>query len=232
MNLNQIRLFVRTQLDLDETDLPDILLDTFVRDGYDHIINQERRWPFFESMWLLSTNTDGTATLPVDADVVESLMTEDGQRLWHVDMRWAEDNYGGSTTTGSPTYWSQLGRTIYLYPAPGDALALRARGYRMPTDWINQGASAEVDADIRLHIPVTYYACSMGYAQQEDEVLEQTYMNRFREATTLAKDAVMRSWTGSPKIMFGMHHGRRPLGLAILPPGPSVEKTSAIGGTP
>ena len=60
-----------------------------------------------------------------------------------------------------------------------------------------QGASAEVDADIRLHLPIVWYACSLGYAQQEDEVLEATYMNRYHEAVQIAHDSVMRPWTGA-----------------------------------
>jgi hypothetical protein len=214
MNLDQIRVFVRTQLDLDETDLPDILLDVFIRDGYDHIVNLERRWPFFEVIWLLTADVDGTVILPLEADVVESVIAQDGHRLWHADTRWIEDNFAGSTTTGTPAYWSQINRTMYIWPKPTAVFPLQARGFRKPADWVAAGASAEVDADVRLHIPVAYYACSMGYAQQEDEVLEQTYMNRFREAVTVAQAAVMRAWTGQPKILNGTHYAHSARGGA------------------
>ena len=234
MNLNQIRVFVRTQLDLDETDLPDILLDVFIRDGYDHILNLERRWPFFEATWLLSVPETGTMPLPGDADVLEAVLAADGHRLWRADTRWIEDNFAGSQAMGTPMYWSQINRTMYIWPKPSSSAQFYSRGYRRPLDWVGAGASAEVDADQRLHIPVAYYACSMGYAQQEDEVLEATYMNRFREAVTVAHSAVMRAWTGQPKILNSVHYGagRRPPSLSILPPGEPEDKATALGGTP
>lgn len=225
MNLDQIHVFVRTQLDLDETDLPDVLLDTYVQDGYDHIINLERRWPFFETLWTeISVPADGVFTMPVDADVIESLMTTQGQRLWHVDIRWAEDNIGISAS-GTPGYWAEVGRQIVLFPKPTATMTLQGRGFRKPSAWIAQGASAEVDADLRLHVPICWYVCALGYAQQEDEVLEATYMNRYREAVTLARDAVLRPWTGQPKILNGMHYPSGPLTprqpqVVIQTPGP------------
>ena len=233
MNLNQIRTFVRTQLDLDETDLPDLLLDVFIRDGYDHIVNLERRWPFFETVWSIPSGS-GAVDLPSEADVIESVVAPDGHRLWHAESRWIEDNFLGSTVTGTPQYWSQVNRTMYVWPKPTASFVMYVRGFRQPRDWVQFGASAEVDADVRLHIPVAYYACSMGYAQQEDEVLEATYMTRFREAVTVAHSAVMRPWTGQPKILNGVHYGprRRPPTLAMLPPSEPEVMTVAQGGTP
>ena len=153
----------------------------------------------------------------------------------HCDTRWIEDNFAGGTATGTSRYWSQINRNMYIWPKPSAASTpLYVRGFRRPLDWIASGASAEVDADQRLHIPVAYYACSMGYAQQEDEVLEATYMTRFRDAVTVAHAAVMRAWTGQPKILNSVHYGRRrgAPSLAILPPSEPIPLTTAQGGTP
>jgi hypothetical protein len=76
---------------------------------------------------------------------------------------------------------------------------MRAQGFRMGADWVAAGAGSECDADPQLHIPICWYAASLGYAQQEDEVLEQTYLNRFKESSALARDAIMRGWSGQPK---------------------------------
>ena len=97
-----------------------------------------------------------------------------------------------------------------VYPRPDadtDLLAPRATGG--PPTGSPSAPRAEVDADARLHLPICWYACSLGYAQQEDEVLEATYLNRFREAATIAHDSVMRPWSGQPK------HPQ----LGALPPG-------------
>jgi hypothetical protein len=99
------------------------------------------------------------------------------------------------------------------------------RGYRAPNDWVSGGASSEVDADTRLHIPVAYYACALGYAQQEDEVLEATYMKRYAESVALAKDSVMRTWTAQPKILNGRnggYHRRWTDRLLVTATGPTI----------
>ena len=88
-----------------------------------------------------------------------------------------------------------------------------AHGFRKPSDWIAGGASSDVDADERLHLPIAWYACSVGYAQQEDEVLEVTYQNRFRESVSIVQAAIMRPWTGGPKILNGVPYASRPLGM-------------------
>lgn len=200
MNLQQMRDLVRTQLDLDDTDLPDVLLDAFLQEGYDRVVGLEQRWPFFEVMWSIVLDANGTAVLPIDVLVIEQLVVGN-YALRQIDLRWAIGMFGATTPSGTPTYWSILNRQLKVWPMPptNAAATTSAFGYRMGANWIGQGASAECDCDRRLHIPICWYAASLGYAQQEDEVLEATYLNRFKESSALARDSVMRAWSGQPK---------------------------------
>jgi hypothetical protein len=240
MNLQQIRDMTRTQLDLDESDLPDALLDNYVRDGFERIIGLETRWPFYEWVWDITAPPEGYFNLPVDAREVTSVMSQQG-RIVHVDARHAEDLFGFTGGgTAQPMYWSQLASSIQLWPQPiGAALPLRLRGWRKAADWVTNGAAAEVDADERFHLPIVWYCCSAGYAQQEDEVLEATYMARFTQSLTLAHDSVMRPWSGTPKIMNGYQGWllQRPAQFTFGPtsPGtPGSPNTGLVynGGTP
>lgn len=204
MNLQSIRDMVRSQMDLDETDLPDPLLDNYVRDAFNRIVGLETRWPFYEWVWDVTAPSAGYFNMPVDAREVTSVMSAQG-RIAHIDSRHAENLFGVAGGGASqPTYWSQLGNSIQLWPQPiGAALPLRLRGWRKPADWVATGASAEVDADERLHLPLVWYCCSAGYAQQEDEVLEGTYLSRFNDSVMQARMSVMRPWSGTPKIVNG-----------------------------
>ena len=195
-----MRDLVRTQLDLDDSDLPDPLLDAFLQEGYDRVTGLEQRWPFFESVWTIVTDTNGVASIPLDVLVIEQL-TANGYALRHIDLRWAIGMFGDSTQiSGTPAYWAVLNRRLKVWPGSGGAgHTLTGYGFRRGADWIGGGAGAECDCDRRLHIPICWYAASLGYAQQEDEVLEQTYLNRFKESSALARDSIMRAWTGSPK---------------------------------
>jgi hypothetical protein len=239
VNLQQIREMVRTQLDLDETDLPDVLLDQYVRDGYQRMMNLETRWPTFEVVWPVSALAGATAVQqPDDALEVDSVMGADGYPLQRVDRRWAEGMFNlVNPESGSPRFWFKLGVQLYLLPVPSTDQPLSIYGWRRPLDWVADGASAVVDADERLHLPIVWYCCSTGYAQQEDEVLEATYMNRFKESSALARDSVMKSWTGQPKAFasipyrtVGVTTGRPQ--LILKPPDIVQEPTTLIGGSP
>lgn len=229
VNLDQIRLMTRAQLDLDDTDLPDALLDNFVRDGYERIINMERRWPFFEQTWTVPVAAGDPLIMPIDLAEADSLVGTNGKRLHRVTRRWAEDRFNVVTPTTGTTggFWYPLGRQIYVLPNVSVAETYQIVGFRLPSDWVSLGASAEVDADPRLHMAIVWYACSAGYAQQEDEVLEQTYMNRFRESAGIAHDAVMHPWSGQPRQVSSIRYGSPwggyggPAQLVFqLPPGP------------
>jgi hypothetical protein len=228
----------RAQLDLDESDLPNPLLDAYVRDGFNRIIELETRWPFYEWVWDVSAPAAGYLPMPTDAREVTSVMGPYG-RLMHIDARHAEDwfGYGGGSST--PGYWSQLASSIQLWPQPmSEAMMLRLRGWRKPADWVGQGASANVDADDRLHLPIVWYCCAVGYAQQEDEVLEKVYMDRFNQSVIIAHDDVMRPWSGTPKIVNGYGNvavNRQQFVLAGSATGPNTPgspNTGINGGTP
>ena len=198
MNLQQMRDLVRTQLDLDDTDLPDVLLDAFLQEGYDRVVGLEQRWPFFELTWQITVDTDGIGVVPLDAQVIEQLLSG-GYLLRRIDLRLGVGAFANTTTPGTPAYWTVLNQQLKVWPSPSAAISVTGYGYRHGADWIAVGASSECDCDRRLHIPICWYAASLGYAQQEDEVLEATYQKRFNESSALARDTIMRAWSGSPK---------------------------------
>jgi len=221
-----MRDMVRTQLDLDDVDLPDELLDNFLQDGYDRAIELEDRWPFFETMWSIPVLADGsTFLMPDDARRIEMLMGEDGRLLRRISPRLAMMSFPvGKTPTGTPTYWSRLNRNIFVYPKPGTDVTYSAIGYRQGDGWQGEGAGAECDCDRRLHLPIVWYACSLGYAQQEDEVLEATYMKRFMEGAAVARDIIMRPNQALPHQVGYTHYPSGPSG----PGGPA----QIVIGTP
>jgi len=208
-----MRDLVRAQLDLDDTDLPDALLDAYIQEGYDRTLELEQRWPFFESQWDVQFAADGTGTMPIDTAHIELVVTADGRILPRVQGRWAMTNFPpGGSTTGNPLYWTRLNRSLYVLPAPGAITTVRLIGFRMGADWVNLvGASGACDCDRRLHIPICWYAASLGYAQQEDEVLEQRYLDRFHESVSLARDAIMRPNPSQPKQVAYTLYRTRPL---------------------
>jgi len=203
MNLSELRDAVRTQLDLDEDDIANATLDMYIREGYDRTIQLERRWPFFETTWDV-TSSGASITVPATLAGISSVIDVDTNvRLVQIGTELAEDKFYGNTGEGTPQYFSWWGNTLTLYPTPSSNTDYRIRGWRKPTDWIAGGAATEVDADERLHLPLFHYACSLAYAQLEDTELENTYMRRWAATTEQAHDDIMRPQHHEPLVFNG-----------------------------
>lgn len=206
LTVQNLRDLVRTQMDLDEEDLPNELLDGYIREGYDETVAVEGRWPFFESSWSvpLETATSTSIARPDDLQVAVSVVdSSTGVRLTQIAHDVAEDNQFATRAAGEPCLWSTWAGRIYLWPIPDGDRTVLIRGFRKPSDWVGQGAGGVVDADERLHRVIVHYAVSRAYAQQEDDVLEAEYRDTWARALASARTAIMRPDKSSPLILNG-----------------------------
>lgn len=201
--------FVWDVMDLDEADLPAALIRQFMRDGFDRIINLERRWPFYESSYSLST-TPSQRDYPVSSigagdlrEVVSILDNSSaGNRLNITSIDDAEALWHGSFDVPTrPLFYTEWGDTIKLYPKPDAVYPLSVRGYRKPSyTWVND-TTLEPDLDYRFHTALAYYAISQAYKRQEDSEMTGQYKQSFDEAVQLAKMELMRPPSHRPMIM-------------------------------
>jgi hypothetical protein len=202
---------VRGIIDLEESDLPTSLLRTYLRDGYDRVINLERRWPFFETSSTFSTvatqrdypvSAIGSGNFREVTSLVDTSIS--GNRLKLIGMEDAENVWVGSLDVpGRPLFFTFWGGNIQLYPKPDTVYPISVRGYRKATyDWVSNG-TLEVDCDERLHIALAYYALSKAYERQEDPEMAALYKRTFDEAVALARIEIMRSSAHRPAILSG-----------------------------
>lgn len=209
--LQGIRDLVRDQTDLDEEDLPDSRLDTYIKDSFDRTFAVEERWPFFQANWtLLKAVGEATLTLPIIAPLVsaiERVRDANGYNLTNIAQQAAEDFYQGvGSSTSAPLVWSEWGGLIYLWPTPAsDAMSFTLRGFRKPT-WSGDPAS-ELDGDSRLHQPILWHSIALAYAQMEDVEIEADYMQRWGASLAQLRKDIMRSQSNDPLILHG---GLRP----------------------
>ena len=205
MNLQELRDAVRIQIDFDEEDLPNSLVDQYLREAFHNTINSEGSWPFYQSSWdLIADDGDDRLERPSDLERVASLIdVGSGERLWQINHDAAEDNMLGRGGSGVPRMFSLWGNHIWLWPASNTERHYRLRGYRKPRDWVGQGAGGVVDADERLHGLLVHYAVSRVYAQQEDDILEELYRRHWMAAVENARLAITRPDVGTPVILNG-----------------------------
>ncbi len=86
MSLTAVRLMVRNISDLDTTDLPNSVLDDFVKEAFQRIIVLERRWPKYQESYTFNTVANQRAyTISTIGDIREVISLVDtstsGNRL-------------------------------------------------------------------------------------------------------------------------------------------------------
>lgn len=201
--------FVRDVTDLDEADLPSSLLRSYMRDGFNRILNLERRWPWLETTATLNTvasqrdypvSSIGAGNFREVTSIVDT--TTSGNRLSIVSIDDAEATWHGTFDVPSrPLLYSEWSETVKLYPKPDTVYALSIRGYRKPSyTWVTDTALSP-DCDDRLHDAIAYYAISQAYKRQEDTEMSQLYKQSFDEAVGLAHKEIMRPPSHRPMIM-------------------------------
>jgi hypothetical protein len=197
MTATSLRQTVRDITDLDSEDLPDSLLNLYIRDGYYRILDIEKRWTFLEKSFTFNTVAEQRA-YPISAFTADPMSqivsivdnTGIGLRLDMVSHDEAENTYVGAyDTSGDPLFYSIWNGNIHLFPKPNNARTLTVRGYREPIDWVTNGGN--VDASANLHFALVYYACSRVYQRLEDVAMADVYKRSFDEGVMLAVKSVM-----------------------------------------
>ena len=210
MTANDIRQAVRSIMDLpDTTDLSDSLINLYMRDGYNHIIDLERRWRFLEYSFDFST-VEGQRSYDIDSIAayplreVISLVEDDayGMRLSLISYDEGERKYLGSLDTPSrPMYFAIWNDQLHLFPKPDQSYNFLARAYREPFDWIT--TNGYVDASPNLHFPIVYYIVSKVFQHQENTSLALAYKQSFDEAVQTARKDVQRPDSFQPMVLSG-----------------------------
>ena len=215
MTAEALRQTVRDITDLDAEDLPDALLDLYIRDGYYRILDLEKRWTFLEKSFTFNTVANQRA-YPINnftADPISEVVsivdnTGVGQRLDMIGYDMAEQTYNGAyDTAGDPLFYAVWEDKIHLFPKPNNVRQLVVRAYREPQDWIT--VDDDVDASPSLHFPLVYYACSRVYQRLEDSAMAAVYKQSFDEGVSLARNNIMKPVSHGHLIMaHGQTKGR------------------------
>jgi hypothetical protein len=215
MTATVLRQTVRDIVDLDADDLPDGLLNLFIRDGYYRILDVEKRWTWLETSFTFNTvqgqraYTIANFTADPISQVASIVDNSDiGTRLDMIGYDMGEATWNGTTdTNGDPLFYAVWNGQIHLFPKPDNARTLTCRGYREPIDWQTSGGA--VDAAPSLHFPLVYYAVSRVYQRLEDAQMAAMYKQSFDEGVALARNNIMKPNSHGQLILaHGQTRGR------------------------
>lgn len=175
MSLQNLRDYVRLMIDVDTTDIPDSLMDVFLREGVTKIAYSSNHWNFYEAEASFSTiaaqraYSYATAFGSTIFQTINSVETPHWRldALPHAQAQQQFVSVSGSGTQ-EPRFFSSYANSLYLWPLPDAAYACIAQGYRTPLDFTTQGSGASPDLPAAFHELVGKWAISLAYAQQDD----------------------------------------------------------------
>ena len=204
---------VRAITEMDAADVSDAVIQLYIRDGYNRIVDLERRWNFLEVSFTFNTVVNQQAYTindytAYDMREVISLVDPDNARLAYISYDTAEEQFLGPVPlVGQPLFYSMWADQIHLFPTPIDTFPLTCRGYRTPNDWVTDNTA--VDGPDAFDIPLVYYAVSRIYQAQEEAQTAAIYERSFNEAIALARKDLTRPPSASPTVLAGGPRIRR-----------------------
>lgn len=205
---------VRAITDTDATDVTDAVIKLYLRDGFNRIIDLERRWNFLEVTFSFTTVANQSAYTidnytAYDMREVVSIVDADNARLEYIGYDVAEEEFlVTSPTSGDPLFFSMWANQIHIFPTPNAAIPLVVRGYRLPDDWVTASTTTP-DCPVQFDIPLVYYAISRIYQSQEEIQTAAVYNNSFAEAISVARKDLVRAPSATPVVFAGGKSVRR-----------------------
>jgi hypothetical protein len=184
-----------------------------MRDGYNRIIDLERRWNFLEVSFTMNTVTNQQAYTindytAYDMREVISILDTDNARLNYISYDVAEEQFLITEQEYSdPLFYSMWADQIHLFPVPNSVIPLTIRGYRTPDDWVTNNTT--VDGPDAFDIPLVYYVVSRVYQAQEEAQTASIYERSFSDAIALARRDLTRPPSATPTILAGGPRIRR-----------------------
>ena len=207
ITLTQLRTQVRNMVDLDETDLPNSIVDQFAREGFQRIYSLERRWPYLQETYTFNTVANQREyTISTIGDIREIISVVDtstsGARLTLIPYDNAEEIWLGNTDVPSrPYFYSFWDKKLQLWAKPDAIYPITVRAYRNPVyTWLSN-TEETIDLDEWFHALLPYFVIARVYQRQEDSDLSSMYMRSFEEGVGLARRDLMKASSAQPVIM-------------------------------
>ena len=226
MDISTMRSYIQSVALIDSSDISDDTLNRFLGEGYDLIVYNEKRWPFYEVSTTFNTVADTkdytlatvgasvatglreVAALRTDNHVISFVGRDEGDVVYPLDV----------TSQGEPWWWSYWADTVRLYPTPTSVTTINVRGYKDPTAF-GAGVADDVepsDLPSPFHMLIATYGLARAYEQQEDPGMAAQYYSLFRGELDNLKDRYVDMPAPQP-ILLNSRSASRWRSQVILP---------------
>ena len=222
--------FVRTYMDVEAEDVPDLLIDGWLIDAVQIIRQREVGWPCYQANGSFTTVADTQAyAIPLTSvgatwrDI--TMIIGPWEPLQRMSHRAAEDVYfvptGVTAFSGYPEAFSIWNDQIYIWPAPNDAYTMTVRGYRNLKNWYVGGDSVP-DVPDQFEPALRDWMLSEAMLHSQDAELAANFKSKFDEKLGVLLEDQLRPSRFSPYVKGGRGRGR------IVPQHPRFPHWSGI----
>ena len=211
MNLNDMKVFVRTHADTDETDAPDSSLELYARAAYRDIYRRISQWVDLNTSDTLTTTAStagyalsGAGFTNANLEYVTGIVGPSEKLVYVTWDQYLEMLEGPdvSYSTREALWYTVNNNTVYLYPTPStSSVAYTVYGYRTFNDW--PSGSTEPDLPREFDEVICWFMLAMYYKAQEDVELSQLYMMQYETAVNRFVGFQMRRDAHRPRILGG-----------------------------
>lgn len=224
MSLAEMRSFIRESLDSDDEELPNSLLDRFIVNGSAKIEGFSRTWSFRAVEYTFTTianqreyNLDTYAGLTAPRPVADiTAIQGPSYELRPADHRKMRQMFpANSDSAGSPSWFTRLGRSLYLWPKPSGTITYTVIGYRQPTDWVGLNSAPDFPDD--LHELIAWWALNRAHVFLDDPELADFYRSEFDRELLIRSRQYLSGNDAQPLVVNG--GTRYDAGWPLLPRG-------------
>ena len=216
MQIQEMRAYIRSVVEIDSGDISDDVLNRFLGEGYDQMVYSEKRWPWYETTgtFVTALKADGSPQQDYTLDEVSATVTNglreiqslrrNNQVISYVGIDDGDIAYPVNLTgSGNSAFWSYWGETVRLYPIPSAGDTIYVRGYKNPGAWGAGTADGNAPPDFPepFHIVIATYGLARAYEQQEDLEMGSTYYNLFARELDNLRGRYLDSPAPQPLIL-------------------------------
>lgn len=212
--LQELRDFVRLSIDVDIEEVPDSLVDTWIREGFRRAIRRNKRWPFYEDEFDFTTPAGQTHHFFVNInptlEIVKWVVGRNGPLQW-IEHEVARTSFTlESPGASEPQYYSFWNDCLCLWPEPDGTYSYDVGGYRKPTDWTRLGSGTPADCPDDFTEVIQEWCLFRGYAFLDDPEMAATHRAAFEEGVIELTKQYLSTPEPQPVVLNG---GRRSTGL-------------------
>lgn len=212
-----IRTHVRSYFDAEDEDMPDVLIDRWISEGWGKIVRFRSNWPGFNSTVQLVVIA-GTAEYTNPLKDIESI--EGPERyLVQLDAAHAERRFirgGVADPAGPPVAFSVYGGKVRLWPVPSVNRTYTIRGQRAAINPLVGAAAAAIDlpAEAATEMLLDWVVSRAATREAEYETAE-AYLEAFTQGMQLLAKDETDSAAFSPIVLNSMPSSNQGMGTYL-----------------